>query len=80
MTKNAKENQLDSEKDWKAFDIDKAVKQDIQAAVSLLSLILENPHILAAVTAEVEKIRQRMIEAESLPKPDDFHPELTPTV
>lgn len=63
---------------WKEFDIEKAVRQDISAAVSLLHLVLDNPNILAAVTAEVEKIRARIIEAESMPKKEDFHPELTP--
>lgn len=62
---------------YKTFDIKKAVRQDVGAAVSLLSLILDNPHILDLVTAEIEKIRAKIIEQESLPKKEDFHPEMS---
>lgn len=70
------ENQLPD--DYKTFDISKAVQQDVRAAVSLLSLILDNPAILDLVVAEIEKIRAKIIEQESLPKREDFHPELKP--
>lgn len=63
---------------YKTFDISKAVKQDVQAAVSLLSLILDNPQILDIVVGEIEKIRSKIIEQESMPKREDFHPEMTP--
>lgn len=62
--------------DYKTFDISKAVRQDVRAAVSLLSLILDNPQILDLVVAEIEKIRSKLIEQETLPKREDFHPEL----
>lgn len=64
---------------YKTFDIAQAVRQDVRAAVSLLSLILDNPQILDLVVAEIEKIRAKIIEQESLPKREDFHPELTPS-
>lgn len=63
---------------YKTFDISKAVQQDVRAAVSLLSLILDNPAILDLVVGEIEKIRAKIIEQESMPKKEDFHPELTP--
>lgn len=64
--------------DYKTFDIPKAVQQDVRAAVSLLSLILDNPAILDLVCNEIEKIRSKIIEQESLPKKEDFHPEMQP--
>lgn len=64
--------------DYKTFDIHKAVTQDVRAAVSLLSLILDNPQILDLVVAEIEKIRAKIIEQESMPKKEDFHPEMQP--
>lgn len=64
---------------YKTFDIKKAVRQDVGAAVSLLSLVLDNPHILDLITDEIEKIRAKIIEQESLPKKEDFHPELQPS-
>lgn len=63
---------------YKKADLAKAVKQDVQAAVSLLSLMLEQPAILDLVIGEVEKIRAKIIEQESMPKREDFHPEMTP--
>lgn len=65
--------------DYKTFDINKAVKQDVRAAVSLLSLILDNPQILDLVVNEIEKIRAKIIEQESMPKREDFHPEMQPS-
>lgn len=63
---------------YKTFDIKKAVRQDVSAAVSLLSLILDNPAIMDLVVGEIEKIRTKIVEQERLPKREDFHPELTP--
>lgn len=79
MSKHISNDRKEGTPDWKSFDVEKAVKQDIGAAVSLLSLILDHPHILAIVVGEIEKIREKMIEAESMKvNAKDFHPELSP--
>lgn len=88
MTKNGKTNNVPNSglgesnqnhvDEWKTFDVQKAVAQDIRAAVSLLHLVLDNPQILDLVVAEIEKIRTKLVEQESLPKREDFHPELKP--
>lgn len=68
------QNQLPAD-DYKTFDISKAVRQDVRAAVSLLSLILNNQVILDLVVGEIEKMRNRIIENEKV-KREDFHSEL----
>lgn len=75
---NADNGPLLNADEWKTFDIKKAVAQDVRAAMSLLHLILDNPQILDLVADEIEKIRGKMVEQESLPKREDFHPELKP--
>jgi len=63
----------EKQNEWKEFDIQKAVLQDVIAASSLLRLIAENPEILLLVTKEIEKIRERIIkqqaEVENQPEP-----------
>lgn len=46
---------------WKTMDLEQALKRDLTACVSLMSLILNDPSIFAVVWKALEDHRQLMI-------------------
>lgn len=64
---NTEEN---SEK-WKTFNVEKAVEQDIRAAISLLSMIMEHKEVLAFIVQHIESIRKSIIDSDEKRKLDE---------
>ena len=60
MTKTAKEVKMD----YKSLDLNKAVEQDLKAAISCLDLILNRPEIRHLVVQALEEWRTKMVELE----------------
>lgn len=61
--KNQK-NSKNENSEWMKFDIEKAVKQDLDAALSFLLLLKNHPGLLETVTQVIEDYRLQMIERE----------------
>lgn len=54
-----------SAQDWKTVDLRKNLAVDLDAAISCIRLIRDNPEIFEAVLNKVENMRQEMIKAEA---------------
>lgn len=49
---------------WRDMDLKKVVRQDIQAAASLLLMIRDTPQIFDAIVEKIEDIRAEMLKNE----------------
>lgn len=49
---------------YKKLDLNKVVRQDLHAAIGMLSFVANNPSVFDALVAETEKIRTQIIEDE----------------
>lgn len=56
---------------WRDADLEKWLRKDLEAAISLLNLIRNTPHIWAACVVEFEKMREAFIEREKQLKKDE---------
>lgn len=52
--------------DWKTMELSSVLDEDLTAAISLLSLIRDQPHIRLVVLKALEEWREKMIENEKL--------------
>lgn len=54
--------------EWKTIDLEKCIKNDLDAAMAFLGLIRTKPHIFQAIVQIIEDDRKQMVEAEKLMK------------
>lgn len=52
------------EKSWKTIDLNKVIREDLQAAISVLDLILQKPELYDIIVKAVEDWRSNLLEQE----------------
>lgn len=63
-TKKPESAPVKNSEEWKTFDLEKHVQNDLNACLSFLCLIRDNPAIFGSVVAAIEDTRRMLIQRE----------------